>query len=426
LADIGGHAVSPSFVRELRRVLNHLYEWPEICRSPLLGLFAVQERDDPPQALRHLLTEAIETFKPESNVSLRARARRTYQLLHSRYIEQFTQKEVATELGLSIRHLRREESLALHTLATYLWTHYDLAPTWQELASALPALDESVAAPDAQAATAEQELDWLQASLPSEPIEVAGLVHSALALIGPTAQATEVRLDCRTPEGLPRLVAQSTPVRQALLNVFATIIHGAPGGQVTVDAWLDDAQICIAVQATGIRTTAELGGDEGERLKMARRLVQLSGGSLHIAAGDEGESSLTITLSLPAEERIPILAIDDNADALRLLEHSLAQSRYRFIGAADPAQALRLAQESHPRIILLDVMLPRIDGWELLGRLRQHPQTRDIPVIICTILPQEGLASDLGAAAFLRKPISRQALLSTLDRQLGLGAPESH
>jgi len=64
----------------------------------------------------------------------------------------------------------------------------------------------------------------------------------------------------------------------------------------------------------------------------------------------------------------------------------------------------------------LDVMLPGIDGWELLGQLREHPQTSCIPVVVCTILPQEPLALALGAAAFLRKPVSREALLSALDR----------
>jgi CheY-like chemotaxis protein len=64
------------------------------------------------------------------------------------------------------------------------------------------------------------------------------------------------------------------------------------------------------------------------------------------------------------------------------------------------------------------VMMPNVDGWELLGRLRQHPSTADIPVLVCTILPQETLALSLGASAFVRKPITRQVFLSALDHQL--------
>jgi CheY-like chemotaxis protein len=69
---------------------------------------------------------------------------------------------------------------------------------------------------------------------------------------------------------------------------------------------------------------------------------------------------------------------------------------------------------------VLDVMLPGIDGWELLGRLREHPQTKDVPVVVCTILSQQQLALTLGATDFLRKPITRDAFLATLDRQIAL------
>jgi CheY-like chemotaxis protein len=64
----------------------------------------------------------------------------------------------------------------------------------------------------------------------------------------------------------------------------------------------------------------------------------------------------------------------------------------------------------------LDAMLPGTDGWELLGRLREHPSTRHIPIIICTILPQEQLAHTLGAAGFLRKPVKQEEFLKLLDQ----------
>jgi len=72
-----------------------------------------------------------------------------------------------------------------------------------------------------------------------------------------------------------------------------------------------------------------------------------------------------------------------------------------------------------PQIIVLDVMMPQTDGWRVLSRLRQHPLTSNIPVIVCTILAQEALALSLGANAFLRKPVTRQAFLAALDRQVG-------
>jgi CheY-like chemotaxis protein len=80
---------------------------------------------------------------------------------------------------------------------------------------------------------------------------------------------------------------------------------------------------------------------------------------------------------------------------------------------------MKLAQELRPQAILLDVMLPGMDGWETLARLRRHPATERLPVIICTILPEEQLALALGASAFLRKPLAREELLQALH---GVGA----
>jgi CheY-like chemotaxis protein len=124
-------------------------------------------------------------------------------------------------------------------------------------------------------------------------------------------------------------------------------------------------------------------------------------------------------LTLPIVEGVPILVIDDNADTLRLLQRYLSGTRYHFMGARDPEQALAMTKQTMPRVIVMDVMMSGVDGWELLGRLRTHPATRNVPVIVCTILPHEPLALTLGAAGFLRKPVSRDAFLAALNRHAG-------
>jgi CheY-like chemotaxis protein len=135
---------------------------------------------------------------------------------------------------------------------------------------------------------------------------------------------------------------------------------------------------------------------------------------------EEDEATFRSILLLPALEGLPVLAIEDNVDVLQMLERFTAGTPYRLIGVNEPEQALTLAQKLAPQIIVLDVMMPKINGWKLLGRLRQHPATGRIPVIISTILPQEELALSLGANAFLRKPITRRAFLAALDQQVAL------
>ena len=130
-------------------------------------------------------------------------------------------------------------------------------------------------------------------------------------------------------------------------------------------------------------------------------------------------------ITLPVAEQASVLVVDDNVDTLQLFQRYLSGTRYRFAGAPDAKQALSLVEEIAPHIIVLDVMMPEVDGWKLLGHLREQPATRGVPVIVCTILPQESLAASLGAAAFIRKPITREQFLAALDQQYNLLLRES-
>jgi CheY-like chemotaxis protein len=423
LADKEDSQMSPSFTRELRRALYGLYDWVSLSKSPLTQLIGVKDQEDSPSALRATLKAAIDALKPADDVSPRARAWRTYQVLHARYVEQFTQGEVAGELGLSIRHLRREEGLAVQSLAAYLWDHYGLETKWQDHTSAPPPPDIKAAA-GAKTPTQEQELGWLQDSLPSERANVEDMIQTVLHLTDSLAQESRVQVDCRIPEGLPCWIVKATPLQQALLITFTIAIGLVPGGQISVVAAVD-GKVHVDIVAKGPAPVREMSENDVKRLGMARQLVGLSAGTLEIPETGEERETYTIKIAVPAEEQIPVLVVDDNADTLRLLQRYLSNSRYCFNGTSDPQRALQLAEELAPKAILLDVMLPDIDGWELLGCLNEYPKTGDIPIIVCTILPQEQLALSLGAAAFIPKPVSRPELLATLDRLLGRPPPES-
>jgi len=123
-------------------------------------------------------------------------------------------------------------------------------------------------------------------------------------------------------------------------------------------------------------------------------------------------------MSVPALEQLPVLVVDDNADTLQLLRRYTAGTRYQLITTQDPTQALSLAERFTPRLVVLDVMMPQMDGWKVLAQLRQNPLTGRVPIIVCTIIAQQEMALALGASDFVRKPVTRQAFLSALDRQV--------
>jgi hypothetical protein len=97
----------------------------------------------------------------------------------------------------------------------------------------------------------------------------------------------------------------------------------------------------------------------------------------------------------------------------------------RVVTASDGEEALRLAKTLHPAAITLDVMMPGMDGWEVLRELKHDPETRDIPVIMITMTDDREMGYALGATEFLTKPIERGRLVQLLERYAPAGAERS-
>jgi len=412
------------FEAELGKALFHLYDPAYLRHSPLLRAFGLEQSDDPVLELRHLLSEAIDALRPDEGVPHQSGAWRIYRILFYRYTEQFTQREVASDLGLSVRQLRREEKSAIAVLADRL------SAQCQSLDIGLLGLVDQIQNDGPQLSpitpSQQQELDWIEKTIPRQQVDALGMIESALDTVHPLLAARDMTVDlCLPPDPVP-LLANPAALRQALLHILTTAADRVPHGRIAVV--VEDSSpraLCwLRITAQGA-SGSTIRPPDNEALAMMRKLVEVSGASLEVSEGMDAHELFGVSLRVPLAEHVPVLVIEDNADTMQLLKRYLAYSRYRFIGISDPESALDLKNYPCPRIIVLDVMMPGIDGWELLVRLRQHPKTRDVPVVVCTILPQETLALALGAAAFLRKPISRRDLLAVLDHQLELMETES-
>ena len=410
------------FVSALRWALRHLYDPDALRRSPLLALFGLDEERGS-LALQRILLDAIEALRPRNKLSQQAKAWRIYRALYHRYTEQFPQWEVAKAMGLSKRQLHRQENEALRALAAQLCTHHRLQSAAIEGALAGSVGSENPT-PESLLPSREQELRWLADSLPCEPATIAEVLQNVLKVSGALAQTLDVVLQCELPEGLGRLAVQRATARQAILTALTAAMHSVPGGRVELRTEVARDKIHIRIQPQPATAAASHSlAEASENLDMARRLLALNGGTLEVAMDESGSSPFSVHLVLPTTAEATILVVDDNEDTLRLFERYLAGGRYRFVGTRDPQQVLALATMLRPEAIVLDVMLPGIDGWELLGNLRQDPDTRTIPVLVCSILPEEPLALALGAAAFLRKPVSRVDFVAAVDRQVASPGP---
>ena len=201
MTDTAPRPIHPRFVADLRRVLNHLYDPDELRRNPLFTVLGLLARGSP-SLLREALIGIIAEVKPRAGFSPDADAWRIYRTLHHRFVEQFTQAETATTLGVSIRQVRRQENQALGVLADLLWTRYPLqalyADVSEQTADEEPEDEEppaagwiaagGEAAPSSTPVVSEplaQELAWLGHSLPSAAVPLPVLVDSALRTAAP-------------------------------------------------------------------------------------------------------------------------------------------------------------------------------------------------------------------------------------------------
>ena len=120
-------------------------------------------------------------------------------------------------------------------------------------------------------------------------------------------------------------------------------------------------------------------------------------------------------------ERKKIFVIDDDVTVLRTLEERLKTAGFDMIGTGNPLDALTMAHEHHPDLIILDIVMPQMSGYELLDILKKDPSTKGIPVIILTV---KNMAVDiekglkLGAGDYITKPLQMDLMIKRIERLL--------
>lgn len=398
--------------RALRGALRNLYDHAALRRNALAPLLALAA---PERGVQEILLEAVQALAPQRGAAVQSDARRTHQVLQHRYVEQFSQSEVADSLALSERQLRRQEQLAIRTLGEHLRIRYalpiEIASPPEPRDAAGEVDDESLEPVPSE--HFEEEIERLQQETPLEVLDISELVGSVIETLQPLLQRLDLAIDNHIDAGLPGVSANAVALRQALMIALAALARATEGRSILVEAEARGETLHMRLRAASSGNFEEFAA--GESLAMAKRLLALSGGELTITPQ---EQEVEVEVTLPTAQTVTILIIDDNQDSLQLCQRYLTGTAFRPMLARDAAEGLALAERVAPQMILLDVMMPAMDGWETLARLRRHPATEGIPVVIFSILPEEPLAHALGAFGFLRKPFTRDELLEAIRSAL--------
>lgn len=390
-------AIPETFARHVREALLCLYDPVGLQHSALLTLAGpVVVGATPGQWLRGQLLDAIEALHPAAGVTSNARVWRTYRLLESRYIEGHDVGSVAEQVALSKSQYHRENQHALRAVASVLWERWRVAERWPT--GAVGAGDQ-----------ARQEAAGL---VPGGlvPVDLVGVLGGVRDLLEPLCARHGVILDLVVPASVPPVLGERVAVRQALLALLAPIISAGSDRRLSIE--MVDRTPYVEARVEG--RIAAPGPSIRQSLREAQPFVAALGGALaHHPSAGPGQS-WAICLTLPASDRPTLLVVDNNADFIRLVERYLAGHGWEVVGAPDVERAEAETQRRPPRAILLDVVMPGRDGWELLLALKRRPGTRLVPVIVCSVLSEPAVALSLGAAAYLHKPVSRQQLANAL------------
>jgi CheY-like chemotaxis protein len=384
-----------AFASVVKDALERLYDPARLAEHELARVLLPRDLDaglSRAQALRQVLLETIGKLDYGSVLPSASRERRLHRVLELRYVEALPIREVMGALALSEAQYHREQRHAVEALAALLWERRRSDAVGADpTARSRPAAD-----PDVRPRSAK--------------VDLGGLMPGAIDVLRSLAQAR--RVDIRAePAGTTVARGDRTTLRQLLISAGSYVLQAAHDGELTISCRRAERSAVVAFDHRGAVSDAVLrGGDAADRLAAVERLLGSARGTYHLR---RVPGRLTFGLSLPGEAPA-LLVIDDNPDMLRLIERYLETEEYAVYTAERVTDGLRAAQAARPDLILLDVMMPEQDGWEALQALKHHPATQDVPVLVCTVLPEAQLALSLGAVGLLRKPLTRPALLEAV------------
>ena len=294
-----------------------------------------------------------------------------------------------------------------------------------------------------------------------ESLDVAATVRDVGATVEALVAKKGNALVLDLAEDLGGAYTDATKLRQCLINLLSNAAKFTEGGQITLSARRETDSsgdhLVFAISDTGIgmseeqvarlfqrfsqadaSTTRRFGGT-GLGLAITRAFAHMLGGDITVESREGEGTTFTLTLRATvaeddAEQSIPgtprpagqpgsdpvsgneVLVIDDDQATRDLLARFLTREGFHVATAPDGKAGLEHARTQRPRAILLDVTMPRMDGWAVLRTLRSDPDLGDVPVIMVTVLDEQNLAFSLGATDYLQKPVDWNLLKEAMER----------
>lgn len=387
---------------------RNLYDVVYLRTHPITRLLVQEEMPSGNRGwqVHHLLLDLIQELDPGSDAPVLSREWRRHQLLVLRFVDGLEPQAVADELSISRRQFFREQKGALDAIAEILWQRHRAAPPVPEQTEPL------------QDTTSVERMELLRLEAArirqaDRHTRIPVLIDGMLPLLDDMLAERRLVIQSRIPQTLPAVTTDPGLLRQMLLAMLGYLSDVVQETALCLAARVVGQTMHVTVTVDSASWLSPDSASRGAECVVALGEMAEMGGARITTLGPKTRIT-GFELQLPISERT-VLVIDDNQDVLALFTRYLHASGYDVATAQTAQEALALAHQIQPYAITLDLMMPDQDGWDLLQTLLHQPDIQHIPVIITTVLKQKALALSLGATAFLEKPVSGQALISTLQ-----------
>ena len=290
-----------------------------------------------------------------------------------------------------------------------------------------------------------------QMELRLQPVSVADAVDQVAKTVEPLLAKKAITLRANV-DGAGEVIADAGKLKQMLLNLVSNAIKFTPdGGAVTIGAVRTEDTVEISVADTGIGIADEdmkqifhefhqvdpgpgrQHEGTGLGLALTKRFAALHGGDVRVTSQVNRGSIFTLVLPLhprvqtPSERAVAglvnghgsgplVLVVEDDPAAAELLTRQLASAGYRTEVARSGNEALERARQLKPAAITLDIIMPELDGWEVITRLKSDDATSAIPIVVVSVVDNPELGIALGAIDYFVKPVNTSALVERLGR----------
>ena len=287
------------------------------------------------------------------------------------------------------------------------------------------------------------------------PVELDRMIDALAAEMEGQLHGRDLRLVVDVPRPIAPLEADAEKLRQVLINLIGNALKFTEHGSVTVRVAIDEAtrharRIDVIDTGIGIptakqsiifeafrqadSTTARRFGGTGLGLTISQALCRLMRYRLEVVSEEGRGSTFSIVLAPAAPHEAVVvgasadaavarlaepshrlvLVIDDEEDARLLLARMIEDFGYRVVPAGSGEEGLRLARSVRPDAITLDLIMPGMDGWSVLRRLKEDPELAAIPTVVVSVVAAEQRGAVLGAVDVLQKPVAREELMRVL------------